>query len=235
MKIVVIVGKKRSGKDASVSYIQKKKFTVSYQLAGPIKDALAHGYSNFVKDQDEIYSKSYSELDRRDWFGNGIDREKSLPLNNFDAYLIIQEAIEYLSSEYLKIKITPILVQQMKAFVINNKEAWSIRRFMQALGTDIIVNLVDRMYWMKLFTMYYLDVFDNDSIIAISDIRQTHEIELFRALGATVIHVERPELESADTHITEAGLNILENELRIINDGTIEDLYTKLDTLIEKL
>ena len=49
-----------------------------------------------------------------------------------------------------------------------------------------------------------------------------------RAMGATVIHVVRPGQKSNDTHITEAGLPIRDGDLVITNDGSLEELFSKI-------
>jgi dephospho-CoA kinase len=53
-------------------------------------------------------------------------------------------------------------------------------------------------------------------------------------MGATVIHVVRPNSESSqDTHITEAGLPIRDGDIVITNDGSLEDLYSKIEKVIK--
>ena len=57
-------------------------------------------------------------------------------------------------------------------------------------------------------------------------------METARAMGATVIHVVRSGTESTDKHITEAGLPIEEGDLVITNDGSLEELYSKIETIL---
>ena len=106
---------------------------------------------------------------------------------------------------------------------------------MQTLGTDIMVNHFDRMYWVKWFSVVYMDSFDKTfEYFIVPDTRQDHELDAARAMGATVIHVVRPDSESSqDTHITEAGLPIRDGDIVITNDGSLEDLYSKIEKVIK--
>ena len=56
-----------------------------------------------------------------------------------------------------------------------------------------------------------------------------------RAMGATVIHVVRPGQKSNDTHITEAGLPIRDGDLVITNDGSLEELFSKIKNTLKVL
>ena len=78
MKLVAIVGKKRSGKDTLADYINSKYETKKIQLAGPIKDILAEAY----KQTNKPYMPF---LSREDWEGKGVDRESGMVINNLDA------------------------------------------------------------------------------------------------------------------------------------------------------
>nr|YP_007235977.1 deoxynucleoside monophosphate kinase [Yersinia phage phiR1-RT]CCI88718.1 deoxynucleotide monophosphate kinase \ len=232
MKLLVISGIKRSGKDTSADYLAKKYSAEKYQLAGPIKEALTYSY-NHISIRHNRYIKNsliYPILYERDWVGEGINREIDLELDLETQFDIFMCALDYLSTEFLDLYYDAETVRQ---FVINNNEPMSIRRFMQALGTDLVVNEFDRMYWMKLFALKHIEAFgDNKQVFIIPDVRQVHEIDYLRAMGATVIHVVRPgETENKDKHITEAGLLVKENDIMILNDSDLESLYNKLNQI----
>lgn len=227
MKLIFIVGKKRSGKDTAVDFIEENYDTHRYKLAYPIKAALESGWNN---GNDFRYDFSPGiKLTPDDWDGKGIDREKFLPISNHDVLSIINRALQYLAKNHgLKYPEfdNPRFLEEM---ILNNTEAWNIRRLMQTLGTDLIVNHFDRMFWVKLFANEYADKFYEDKkFFIVPDTRQDHELAFARAMGATVIHVVREGSGSEDTHITEAGLPIAEGDIVIENNGTLEEFKNKI-------
>lgn len=231
MKLVFIVGKKRSGKDTAVEFINENFNTFHYKLAYPIKWALEKGWNHL----QSVSSHSSFKLTSEDWDGSGIDREKNLPLSNSDVVLIMMKAIEFLTIKH-GLKRDHEYQRLIEEIVLNNTEAWSIRRLMQTLGTDLVVNKFDRMFWVKLFANVYADEFDKDyDYFIVPDTRQDHELSFARAMGATVIHVVRDGSGSEDTHITEARLPIGPTDVVIENNDTLEEFKSKIVEAIETL
>lgn len=228
MKLIFLVGKKRSGKDTAVDFVEENFDTVRYKLAYPIKWALEAGWDGSGHQAYRDNPMPF-DLTSDDWDGAGIDREKHLPINNEDVARVLRGAINYLCQQHgLKWPngINPGIVESL---VLNNTEAWNIRRLMQTLGTDLVVNHFDRMFWVKLFALEYADKFDKDhEFFIVPDTRQDHELSFARAMGATVIHVVREGSGSEDTHITEAGLPIGPYDVVINNDGTLEEFKQKI-------
>ncbi len=242
MKLFFLIGKKRSGKDTTADYIMDNYNAFKHQLAGPIKDALTFGYQSAVMAYD--CNRVHPILTRKEWEGEGYDRETKLNLTTQQVYTIMEHSMWYLNNE-LKIKgvrfnsegeMSAGAFGTIKRVINSIEDEWSVRRLMQTLGTDIMVNHFDRMYWVKWFSVVYMDSFDKTfEYFIVPDTRQDHELDAARAMGATVIHVVRPNNESSkvDTHITEAGLPIREGDTVIINDGSIEELYAKIEKAIK--
>lgn len=241
MKLIFLSGVKRSGKDTTADFIMENYNAYKHQLAGPIKDALAYAWGIFCRDTDHPY------LSRSEFEGIDYDRETDLGLTKSEVIDIMEQALCYL---IVKCPIKGVfafdnegqeavnhLTYNKIIDTINNiEDQWSVRRLMQALGTDLIVDNFDRMYWVKLFALNYLDKFGSDlDFYIVPDTRQDHEMDAARAMGATVIHVVRPGQVSTDTHITEAGLPIHEGDTVIINDGSIEELYSKIKNTLKVL
>ncbi|ARW57574.1 deoxynucleotide monophosphate kinase [Kosakonia phage Kc304] len=230
MKLLVIVGKKRSGKDTTADYINEHYKTLKWQLAMPIKYALYIAWQR--THMNELY-----ELRGEDWEGQGIDREMILPVNNEDVFDILCESIEVLHEvfNFRHSKYDSKVQDAISSVLNNNVEEWSIRRLMQTLGTDVVVNKLDCMYWVKLFAENYLDNFYSGyDYYIIPDVRQVHEIDTLRAMGATIVHVVRPETDQSnkDSHITEAGLPISPGDSVIMNTGTLEQLFEQIKKVI---
>lgn len=234
MKLVCIVGKKRSGKDTCANFVANELNSMKYQLAQPIKETLCRAY-NVRFGNTPIYPK----LSFDDWEGNGEwDRERPFAMNNRDAEDLFHESLNILSRQYrldtfghnggYKVQ------EVVEKLTLNNKEPWTIRRFMQTLGTDIVVDELDRMFWMKLFADKYFDnMYSDYDYFVVPDVRQVHEIETLRTMGATIIHVVRPDaVDSEDSHITEAGLPITPTDIVIENNGTVEELFEKIKKVL---
>ena len=69
MKLIFIIGKKRSGKDTTADYLANNYKTKKFQLAGPIKDTLADCWN------PDLTQKTGVSLNRLDFEGKGYDRE----------------------------------------------------------------------------------------------------------------------------------------------------------------
>lgn len=228
MKLIFIVGKKRSGKDTAVDFIEENYNTHRYKLAYPIKWALEAGWNG--NDPHRFSSEAISlKLTSDDWDGLGIDREKHLPINNRNVANVLSSALGYLVRNHGLKYPSSFDHDVVENMVLNNTEAWNIRRLMQTLGTDLVVNHFDRMFWVKLFALEYADrFFEDKEFFIVPDTRQDHELAFARAMGATVIHVVRDGSGSEDTHITEAGLPIAEGDTVIENNGTLEEFKQKI-------
>ncbi len=217
MKLIAIVGKKRSGKTTAAEIIKSEcPKTCLYALAAPLKSALACGIKTIGTDI------TYADIDGKTEF----DREASLNITNEQAIQVLDLAISWLNY------FSPVRINAYSAVdIIKDYDGeWSIRKLMQALGTDFVVNKVDKHYWNKMMMVEYFNAKDTTDNFVITDIRQQHEIDTARDLGAKIIFIERDDINKniIDQHITEHGLERLESEILIKNDGSIEDLKRKL-------
>lgn len=234
LKLIAIVGKKRSGKDTAAQHIENKwpSTTFLYALANPIKEALDHGYINSFSNEN-----SGVDLNFKDWDGEGTDREAPLLLSNKNVYILVQESLRFLEQYYgLPKKQLDAVMLDIKIKIMGNKNPWSIRRLMQLLGTDIVVDLIDQHFWNRQMMNAF---FDADKAggqrFIVTDLRQVHEIAIARDLGAQIIHVERDEINKSqtDSHITEAGLPVFPGETVISNNGTLEEFQAKILEVVQ--
>lgn len=233
MQLLAIVGKKRTGKDTCADIISENRSIKRYALAYPIKYAILDAYGKL-----ELFRHSGVSLTFEDINGEtDYDRESALLLSNSNVLDLMYKSVEYLKNTRNLKQFNPdhhtySLNVTIEDLVMKNTSAWSIRRLMQLLGTDIVCNLIDRQFWNRCMMDEFLSTRVHapglDYFLVI-DVRQSHEIDVMRDLGATVIHLERNINNSIkDDHITECGLNRNENETVIVNNGSIEDLKLKL-------
>lgn len=232
MKTICIVGKKRTGKTTIAQIIKSNYESYEYALAQPIKKVL---YDNYVK--FEFDKESHQVLYLSDFDGDGFDREQPINLSTKQIAQYLTQCVYDLIDNYgLKMVKNPTIknheIEDLITSIVQSQTFyWSVRRFMQILGTDIVVNHFDTVFWNRLM----LQQFANKSnmyfeYFIVPDIRQDHEYKLMRDMGATIIFVEKPSInnDTNDLHITEQGIEPEAHDIVIKNDGTIEDLENKI-------
>lgn len=117
------------------------------------------------------------------------------------------------------------------------KKPYSIRQFLQLLGTDAIRNNLHRNAWVNALMVDYLPFGNNDTgpiypNWLIADTRFPNEIDAIRKRNGLVILVQRPELEDTMSHESETALDdYREWDGVIINNGNMEDLFNTVKQL----
>ncbi len=117
------------------------------------------------------------------------------------------------------------------------------RELLQSLGTEVIRKKLGKEDFYVKRLDEDMDVYNEFvEAVMIDDVRLPIEIEYFKERypeRIKTIHIIRPEFESELTgkqksHITEVGLdNYSDYDYTILNDGSLEDLREKINTLIE--
>ena len=132
--------------------------------------------------------------------------------------------------------------------VIDPRYGISPRAALQDLGTDWaqfglcerhegFKKTVGRSIWVKRF-INIRNKQEQNAKFVIPDIRFQHEIEELSKLKekekVVIIRVTRPSLVSKDEHYSESGIqNLVGVDYDVINDGTVEQLYGKLDDIFK--
>ena len=187
--MIVLVGKKRAGKDTIADWLVENHGYRKVALADRIKEVLSNNsniplemfydgdrekldyYEQFVKD---VFTKSLIEL--------GLPTEFKIP-----------------------------------------SQMYSIRTMMQYFGTEVVQN-INKLFWCKQIPV--------DEKVVISDVRFEHELNYFESLGCTTIFVERDTIDN-DTHLSEAGLCHSDNDHVIVNNSSLEYLYSRIEQILE--
>jgi hypothetical protein len=113
---------------------------------------------------------------------------------------------------------------------------WTVRKLLQFIGTELFRNNIDDAVWVK---SLWLRVLQNRNInYVVSDIRFPNELNYFKKHAKKgdfiCIKVIRPGCDGKvglASHASEAY--DLKGDIEIYNDGTIEDLYNKLNDIIK--
>ena len=124
---------------------------------------------------------------------------------------------------------------------------WKItpRHAFQFVGTELVRNHIDELipgigadFWVKNMEMRIrkLRSVNSNVNISISDVRFQNEVNMILRLGGIIIKIERPlSGTEKDNHPSEVFMDQIENyDQLIINDGTIYDLFQKVDNVLEK-
>ncbi len=114
------------------------------------------------------------------------------------------------------------------------------RILLQSVGTDlfreqlskVIPELNTNNIWIKHFELWYKNNKMNDVVVA--DVRFEDEIYAIKSNGGKIIHVIR-DLDIVDEHISEQIHKTYKADYVISNNGTLENLYNKVDKMIEDL
>lgn len=111
----------------------------------------------------------------------------------------------------------------------------SPRHMAQRLGTEAVRGTFGQDFWIKRWIQEYHTIPTGIDIV-VTDVRFNNEAQAIRDMGGLVLHISRPgEValdSSAAVHASEAGVSYFSSrDKTIINDGTIGDLYRKVDLL----
>ena len=108
----------------------------------------------------------------------------------------------------------------------------SPRQLMQSMGTEWARSTVHPDVWVKLAEQnldYMSQALGAVLGFVISDVRFENEADLIRRRGGTVVHIFRPDAQSVNPHISEAGVAAQKDDLTLTNYGTVEEFLRSLD------
>lgn len=121
----------------------------------------------------------------------------------------------------------------------NRKDAvldyWGMspRQMLQFLGNEAVKPVFGADLWLKRWCLAYHMVRDSDHVV-VPDVRFGLEAEALRKFGGTIVKIERAGAGalSGAGHVSEAGLAPQFIDAVIQNDGSLEDLYAKVEALL---
>lgn len=125
-------------------------------------------------------------------------------------------------------------------------ERWGVtpRRILQYIGTNIFRYSMDELlpwvkdnFWLEKIRIKYEDFkkkYGDNVNVVISDLRFPNEVDFVHSIGGTVIKVYRPCIcDDTETHSSEILIDeITSYEHLIVNDGTVEEYYKKIDQIV---
>ncbi|QHJ78968.1 MAG: hypothetical protein [Caudoviricetes sp.] len=215
--MICLSGKKRSGKDTAAAFMREMGFK-TYALADPIKESLLRAFEmhNIEMTLDMLNGVDY-------------DREIVLDLNTNQVRMILIDAVLHeLSKQEICHEIYAKHLQSVYNVIKEQMAPFSVRKFMQVFGTDIMCNCVSNEHWLS-YTKHMSDG------VVITDVRQPWEEEYFRKRNSDFVFIigkYKEYKETNDRHITERGLTPQENDI-LIENHTLEQLRKEIKCLLK--
>ena len=105
------------------------------------------------------------------------------------------------------------------------------RYAMQSLGTGWGRDQMSRQFWVEAWARRVGHAMG--AYIVAEDLRFCNEEFMARLMGAVIWRIHRPGYDGLDTHISETELRLIKADKTFDNDGSIEDLLTKIRKEIE--
>lgn len=121
----------------------------------------------------------------------------------------------------------------------------SKRYLYQTFGTEYGRNLIRDDIWIVM-AQQTLDkihhremtnpgLFTDTPGVVISDVRFDNEAEFIKRNNGVIIHVERENAAAVNQHVSEAGIDPQHIDFYINNNGTLEQLYDRVDEILGEL
>lgn len=121
---------------------------------------------------------------------------------------------------------------------------WGVtpRQILQFLGTDIFRSKIQELlpeiggdFWVEAFDRRYHQILKSNPKVKIclADVRFQNEVDLIHRLGGKVIKIVRPSVIK-DSHPSEKIDQVKGHDDLILNQGTLEQLFQKIDYSLSK-
>ena len=106
-----------------------------------------------------------------------------------------------------------------------------VRGYLQRMGTEVGRDMFGEDFWVE----QALRVAGAYEQVVFSDVRYPNEAERIRKEGGVLWRVEREGIEKSDEHTSESLIETIKVDSVVKNNGTIEELFAKVDKLMGKL
>lgn len=121
---------------------------------------------------------------------------------------------------------------------VDAKKFEEVRRLLQELGTGVGRNMIDTNVWVDMAVRKFDALRDAGFDVIVTGMRYPNELEAVREAGGELWWVSRPGNEGGSSltaaHTSENSVQPEEFDVLIINDGTLMDLYRRVETALEK-
>jgi hypothetical protein len=212
--IIGVAGEKKHGKDTVANYLKTKYGYEQMAFADMLKNICSKAFNVSISDM-------YNEELKEALFDQPIQ-----------LHYMSQMSVVYNLLGNISVSSRQMDAAEIK--FIEKKEFTSIRDMLQFMGTNILRDIFDPDFHYNSVAKH----FKANEVKAgvVSDVRFANERLLLKQdFDAKLILVVRPSMVRNETssHASETSLgDPSEYDYVVINDGTIEDLYTKIDVIM---
>jgi len=207
--IVCMSGKAGSGKDTVADYLVSKHRFQRMAFADPLRDIVQ---LVFVLDHDSVWDRNLRELPLKN-FPNLTDKK-------------VVEFIEYYR-DFFKVSYEQTLA------AMTDDQFWTVRKLLQYIGTEMFRNLIHRDTWVMNFSQRI----EPGVNYVLTDVRFPNEMDWVRKkFGGRILFVdvtrEGCDGKAVGLENHESEKYKLPSDITIENNGTLEELYTKITNMI---
>lgn len=110
-----------------------------------------------------------------------------------------------------------------------------VRRLLQKLGTEVGRDMIGENTWVNITARAIDDHLYADRRVVVTGIRFPQELQMIHAFAGRTVWLDRPSetaAPSAAAHASENGVNADDFDSILLNDGTLEKLYRRVDALL---
>lgn len=113
-----------------------------------------------------------------------------------------------------------------------SKKNPEVRRLLQKLGTEVGREMFDPDVWIDLVfeEISYLML---DNPVVLTGVRYPNELHAVHSRGGFAVWVDRPGVGPVNTHSSDNTIGPEDCDVRVVNDGSLEDLYGKVKALLK--
>ena len=112
----------------------------------------------------------------------------------------------------------------------NTKAEPDVRRLLQVFGTEVGREMFGDNIWID----YLFDSLPDGAKVVIPDVRYPNEAKAIEDMAGKVWRVERDGVMAINSHISDSALDDYTFSDILLNDGTVKDLYKKVDALLNR-
>lgn len=205
MKILGIIAPKQNGKSTTANYLSKNHLFREYGFADAGKRGLQEMF-DFTDEQLWGTEEQKEAIDPR-W---GISARRMMQIVLTELFQF--DIQKHLKPEEFKFKELGrrIWVHKFKLWFEEQEKQHKIR-FIEAKIAGLVNGKIPEFK------------------IVITDMRYPHEAEIVKEMGGQIWKVINPNKENSDNHSSETEYQQVKEDKLIINDGSLEDLYKKIE------
>lgn len=243
--IIAFTGKARSGKDTSCSIVKNI-----------LEDE--YGYNVAVMafaDNLKLSASKIFDLTWNDLYGETKETPQVFDLSYHELMFKVTEAMEFTFRDEryhmdfkLMSELTGRLIMELKKVAkptlltrlgFSKKYKFSSRQIQQIWGTEVVRKVMGDKFWSKDLEKRMVSFHERCSLrnqygfVLISDLRFDSEAEWLGRFAHQTIEVKRDNADKISSHVSENGISTKYARDIIHNNGTLEDLESKLRAIIK--